>query len=179
MRLAAFAAVLVAPLGAARADTLDFSYTFANNDVLAGVLGGTDAGNYFTVTSVLALTFNGMDVSGVIAGATPESYDSAASVGLGYNGNGTGVVTLDGSYMDLIDSPTGQYGFGFALGDEISARILGGTGAAAFVATNPDVDDIDHPFVQANWSAELIPEPGSVTLLVSALGLLGLARRRA
>jgi hypothetical protein len=175
--LATFAILLAAPVGAARADTLDFSYTFGNGDVLAGVLGGTDAGNYFTVTAVEALTLNGSDVSNAIAGGTPASYDSEIGAGLGYNGDGTGVVTLDGSYLDLVDTFNGNSGFGLGFNDAYIAKT--GGPFIVFAGVGLAVYDYDTSYAPANWSAELVPapEPGSLAVLAGALGLLALTRR--
>jgi hypothetical protein len=177
--VAAFAVLLAAPFGAARADTLDFSYTFASGDVLAGVLSGADAGNYFTVSAVQSLTLNGHDASNSIAGATPQSYDTLEGRGAGYNGDGTGVVTLDGSYLDLVVTANQISGFGFAVNDAFSGVV--GSPYIVFAGIRPDPSEIDFQFVPANWSAELVPapEPGSLAVLAGALGVFALTRRAA
>ncbi len=160
----------------ARAQSLDWSYTFADGNVLSGVFTGTDAGNYFTVTGLQSLSFNGASTA-YLAGAPILSVDAFTNVGEGYNGNGSAVVTLDGSYMDLLDTPdAARTGFDFFAGDLYAQQVGSGE---AFIYI-PNVASDDGYFAQANWSATLVgaavPEPGTVAVLLT--GMVGLAMAR-
>jgi hypothetical protein len=179
-RLAQFAVVAVlagaSMASAAQGQTLDWSYTFADGNVLSGVFTGTDAGNYFTVTGLQSLSFNGVPTA-YLAGAPILSVDAFTNVGEGYNGNGSAVVTLDGSYMDLLDTPdAARTGFDFFAGDLYAQQVGSGE---AFLYIPSVGSDVGY-FAKANWSATLVgaavPEPGTVAVLLT--GMLGLAMAR-
>jgi hypothetical protein len=140
------------------------------------VFTGTDAGNYFTVTGLQSLSFNGVATT-YLAGAPIVSLDALTRYGEGYDGNGSAVVTLDGSYMDLIDTPDGALtGFVFFAGDAYSQR-NGYTFSNIYIP--PSIRDTSD-FLQADWSATLVgaqvPEPKTVAVLLT--GMVGLAMAR-
>jgi hypothetical protein len=159
---------------AARAQSLDWSYTFGNGDVVSGVFTGTDAGNYFTVTGLQSLSVNGVATT-YLAGVPIISADSYAGSGGGYNGNSSAVVTLDGSYMDLVDTPDDVNGLLFAAGDAFARDYY-----AVFSAVLPPVANDGESYVQTSWSAMLVgtqvAEPSTAAVLLT--GLVGLAMAR-
>jgi hypothetical protein len=171
--LAGIAAFCFAPGGSARAQqVLDFSYTFSPGYVLSGTLTGTDSGDYFTVTGVQSLFYQ-TDITSQYSGSALESFDESVHFGAGYNGDGSAVVTIDGSYMDFFTiGPGGQVGF--ANGDNWSDVV----GSAATLDPGYYTSG---PFIAADWSATLVPEPGSLVVMAGALGMLGViaGRRRA
>jgi len=168
--LAGMAAFCLAPGGSARAQqVLDFSYTFSPGQVLSGALTGVDAGNYFTVTGVQSLFYQ-TDITSQYSGNALESFDEGVGYGAGYNGNGSAVVTIDGSYMDFITiGPDGPVVF--ANGDNYSVEV------GSLAELYPALSNAG-PFIAADWSATLVPEPGSLVVMASALGGLGVIARR-
>ncbi len=161
------AIVSLSYVSTASAELLDWRYTYGDANVISGVFTGTDAGNYFTVTVLQSFSVNGV-ATNYLAGAAPESDDAFVGKGAGHNGNGSAVVTLDGSYMDFIDTPDGgSTGLSFIVGDA-QAQDANNTGTLVFLP--PILDDSDIPFVQASWSATLVdvdtavPEPPAVAV---------------
>ncbi len=177
--LAGIVVLGLAPGSAAQAQqSLDFSYAFSDDNVLSGVLIGTDTGDYFTVTGVQSLSFNSVNIISLVTGRELLSWDDLAGVGTGYYRNGSAVVTTDGSYMDFVSAGmTGN--FLFANGDVYAADY----GAYARVETvnRGPANDSDN-FDAADWSASLagnpVPEPGSLGLTAGAIGLVGVIARR-
>ena len=91
---------------AVAADHLKFQYLFSEGNhghILTGVADGVLAadGNHFTVKRFKRLKID--HVESIVAGDSIvlQSWDYASGYGGGYNGNGTPVITLDGSYLDL------------------------------------------------------------------------------
>jgi hypothetical protein len=168
--LAGMAAFCLAPGGSARAQqVLDFSYTFSPGNVLSGTLTGTDSGDYFTVTGVQSLFYQ-TDITYRVSGNLFESEDEFLGLGAGYNGDGSAVVTIDGSYMDFFSNGGGGHLI-FAYGDNVADMY--GSEASLAVGLH-----IDGSFIAADWSATLVPEPGSLVVMASALGVLGVIARR-
>ncbi len=166
--------------GAARADTLTWSYTVSKFSGFSGVFTGTDAGNYFTVTGLQSFKVNGVPTS-YLQGAPIVSQDFFVGAGEGYDGNGSAVVTLDGSYLDLLDSP------GVLNGQNPGLSLSVNDGYAKAVNQN-DISYADPPlyindqYKKSDWSATLVvtqaPEPSTVAVLLTGIVGLGIARRR-
>jgi len=143
--------------------------------LISGVFDGTLAGNYFTVTALDSLSVNNKPYS-----LTPNllaSYDSFLGVGQGHNGNGSAVVTLDGSYMDIIVSPdSGGTGFGFGVNDVLSSQMT--PPQNFYIAILPPSPSGADAFVAADWSASVVTAPEPMTAALFAVGLAGLAVAR-
>jgi len=121
LRIITLSAMATVPMGgSALAQSLDFSYTFCDSNVLSGVFTGTDAGNDFTVLTGQSVLLNGTNITDEFAGSTLESVDTLLQYGAGLNGNGTAVVTLDGYYQDLSFSNGHGWELFFVVGDEAS-----------------------------------------------------------
>ena len=139
---------------------------------LAGSSTGTLAsdGQHFTITGYEDLTFDGSPVN--ISITVLSSFDSYFGFGKGYNGNGTPVVTLNGSYMDIMVTTTGAAD-GFIL--EHNDKHYGAKGE---VASGPSFgNDPGENFNVADWQASLVPEPASLWVLIVAAPLLACVRR--
>jgi hypothetical protein len=175
MRLAtAFIAALCLTSAAAEAQTTAyFSYVDAADHIdLTGQLMGSLSGNYFTIGSVSDLTFNGQPV------AFTPAYDGSADTiwgdGPGHNGNGTAVVSLDGTYMDWATaSANRQDGFQFADGDMFAQyQFISFESGSSF----GDKGVRYHP---ADWTLNFsVPEPAGLAVFGAGLAALGFIRRR-
>jgi hypothetical protein len=179
LRIITLSAMASVPMGGcAMAQSLDFSYTFGNGSVLSGVFTGTDAGNDFTVLSVQSILLNGTNLTDEFAGSTLESVDAFAQFGAGLNGNGTAVVTLDGSYQDLYFSNGRGQGLIFAVGDEVSMSF----GNFLEIENGVSAGGDDGPYVQSKWTATIqgaaVPEPASLAVVIAGLAVIGYANRR-
>jgi hypothetical protein len=171
---------MMACAGKARADLLVWSFTLNKKVVLNGVFTGTDAGNYFTVTGLQSLDVNGSPTN-YLAGLPVVSQDAFVGAGEGYYGNGSAVVTLDGSYLDLFDTPgetNGQLtGLSLAVNDnyaqDVQDNVISYTDPPKF---------IEDQYKKADWSATLVvtevPEPSTVAVLLTGMVGLGIARGR-
>ncbi len=154
--LAGIAALGLAPGSAAQAQqSLDFSYAFSDDNVLSGVLIGTDTGDYFTFTGVQSLSFNSVNIISLVTGRELLSWD-----------------------MDFVSA--GRTGnFLFANGDVYAADY--GAYASVETVNSGPANDSDN-FDAADWSASLagnpVPEPGSLGLTAGAIGLVGVIARR-
>jgi len=162
--------------GAASAQqSLDFSYNFGNGNVMSGVLTGTDAGNYFTVTGVQSFLVNGTDESTYFTPASIVSKDAWNNFGSGYNNNGTAVVTLDGSYMDIIVLGSQHSSFQMGMNDVTASQY----GSFAEYDLNPENlgPAAGADFSASGWTASLasasVPEPAAAAVFLA--GLFGLS----
>jgi hypothetical protein len=157
----------------AQSQALEFTYTEADGQTFGAILDGTLAsdGNHFVISGYQQFFINGQAV-----GFTPTqyfvSYASFAGQNEGYSGNGTGTVTLDGSYLDLFAEDENYNGFDLIYNDGAFDNDDVGT-FGTFLGEG------DNAYVQSDWSAELldVPEPASFAAIVSGLFALGLARR--
>ncbi len=171
------AAVLLFASAAARADDVfNFSYTFANSDVLTANLTGTFLadGNTFNVSGLNSVAYNGVLQSA--QSFILESYSS-----FGGRSDGTyagGVLTLDGSYENFIEESS-DGGFDLIVNAGFTYNNGSNIGVFGFSTLN------DQAFVASNFvtSAEpeiaATPEPSSLALLgTGVLGVAGVIRRR-
>ena len=175
MRLATalIAAVCLTSASAEAQTAATFSYVdaAANIDLTGQVLGSL-SGNYFTIASVSDLTFNGQPVA--FTPTYDESTDTYFGDGLGHNGNGSPVVTLDGTYMDWATaSANHRDGFLFADGDMFAQYFyITYQGGSSFGNTGPHY----HP---ADWTLDFsVPEPAGLAVFGLGLAALGLIRQR-
>jgi hypothetical protein len=145
---------LVAASSARAQQQLDFRYEFTPGDIISGVLDGILVNsNDFVVLGLGNLYVNGGFVTGFTPSSCFGSIDSCEGIGAGYSGNGSGTVTLDGSYMDLISISNNNNGFFFAINDTFAADFgdtVESTGTFAVGSANgyntPSYD-------AADWSA--------------------------
>jgi hypothetical protein len=138
------AVLLVATAPAAMADTAFLSYTLQDSSVVTATFAGTLAGDLFTVTSTVALAFNGFSYN-------PADFPVVDSVdefiGLGSD---VPILSLSGTYLDFFvaSTPTGGDGFLLAVGNDVSIPFFGGpafSSSSAFGGTT-------EPFVLDNYS---------------------------
>jgi hypothetical protein len=152
---------------AARADTIAFDYTLLSGTTVSGVLYGniqSDA-NTFNVTGVSSFDINGSAITDPLAVESVQS--------LVYGVPQVPVITVNGTYIDLfiVDTFSGN-AFGMAVGDQLSGYGAydiaeatvgwGGTGG-------------EEAFNATNWDPEVVPEPGTLPLLLVVLATLGFA----
>lgn len=171
---------MMACAGEARADLLDWSFTVNKKAVFSGVFTGTDDGNYFIVTGVQSFDVNGAPTS-YLAGVPVVSQDAFFGAGEGYFGDGSAVVTLDGSYLDLFVSPgqtNGELnGFSLSVDDAYAQDVQENV-----VSYADPPKYIDDQYKKSEWSATLVvtqvPEPSTVALLLAGIVGLGIARGR-
>lgn len=186
---ALLAAMLAFSMNAAPAtadNVLHFSYTLANGHVLGGTLFGTllADNNTFDIGSPGdSITYDGNVVFGPYY---PDYFGSIDPQSIGHNTpyfNHSGVVTLDGSMLDLYDSNLPYMGTntGFAL--IVNAAAYPGsdvvdTFGSAFGGTSEMV------FVRSNWSASVegvttsVPEPATWAMMLIGFSGIGFAMRR-
>ncbi len=164
----------------AQATTATFSYNNGTDPVIGGKLEGTLSGNRFTVTAVDALTLDGTAISwtpvafGSMDGFMASGYDPS------HTASTTGVVTVDGSFMDFaVTDYSASSAFGFAVGD---ATALLGFGMPTWYNSG-----VVGTFVASDWSFNPTaaspsptpaPEPMSVALFGAGLSGLAAARKR-
>lgn len=144
----------------AAADVYSFTYLLSDGTTLGGVLTGSLRAdlNTFDVAGYTRITFNGATVSYV-----PNAFEAYSEFYAGHTAVGTsGVVTLDGSYMNFIDEQlTTHTGYDFIVNvpgiNFFSGRDVGVFGFSSLH---------DRPFVAANLHASVsgvVPGPGSGT----------------
>lgn len=166
-----------AEAGSAQAGTqlLDFSYNYGSGDIVGGALDGTLSanGNDFIISGFEDFTVNGVAISGFDP-AVFGSEDAFQRWGEGYSGDGSGTVTLDGSYMDFVAGDSTN-AIGFAVNDATSLIVGNVTAAAGAFGNVPEAI-----FNPANWSASVqtVPEPASYAALLVGLMALGFVKRR-
>ena len=161
----ACAALLLLTAGIGHADIFTFSYQ-ASTGVIAGSFNGTLQGdnNTFLITSVIpTATFAGT------AGTPLTFVDSFSNYTLLSGIPAT--LTLDGSFFDVITCPDSACNDGFLF-------VAGGLfGLPGHFSSGPTYGDLGEDFDVSKWSASVstptVPEPGSILLLLSAVGVVG------
>jgi hypothetical protein len=157
--------------GAANAATMfDFSYIFADSSAITGSLSGDLSGTLINNISNVQVSFNGTAFSGPLSVA---GWDTSL-----LTWNTAPVVSTIASQNNFIfaDSnvPTdfGASNYFFFTNDA--------TNGQAVFATNLNTGDIayDSPSSGGTWSIAAVPLPATFPLLMSGLGLLGMASRR-
>lgn len=153
---------------AALSASFNWSYTTGDENVYSGMLDGDiqEDGNTINVTSVFMSQLNGMDLP-----ETPIILSSDTMLG------STGVVSLDGTTMDLGACANTDCFTGIFIGDLGLAE-----GTIAFI-TSLDFGGADEEFNAENWTIEekaivsppSVPEP-SLTLTLVGLGLFSLVK---
>jgi hypothetical protein len=150
----------------ARADTIAFDYTLQSGTTVSGVLDGnlqSDA-DTFNVTGISSFDINGSAIT------DPLSVESVQS--LIYGVPQSPVITVSGSYIDLfiVDTLSGN-AFGMAVGDQLSGY---GTYDIAEATVAWGGTGGEEAFNATNWDPEVVPEPGTLPLMLVVLATLGL-----
>lgn len=172
LRHAVCAAALLAAT-AAQATTYQFSYTFANGNVVTGRFDGTAYGNLITDLSNISVAANGVAFNaynGTIYNFYSDDWGGQANWAM---------ASFDGSFNRLLFSTSPyQPGGGFFYGETFS---LGPTRA---YAQGAGVDGVlssistAETYSAARWSVSAVPEPATYGMLLGGLGLVGLLARR-
>lgn len=160
----------------AHATEFSFSYTFADQSAITGTLQGDATGDYVSNISDLHVFFNNVAFAGPLLAA---GYDSVTGQ---FGAAGSAILSADAALNNFV----------FADQDPTSANVASNYfyfindalyGQEAFaVDYNPAIirSALDNP-AQGAWSlmaAAEVPEPSSIALMLGALGLLAVARRR-
>lgn len=173
--------LLLGAVGVARADSFSFSYG-ATDGTLTGTLFGQlqTGGNMFDVTGMGTASWNTVPLA--FSPTTLESYDAFT----GYSSSTTGIVTIDGTYLDLIACDACAVPFdGFALSrGNLYTAAHSNTPFAVFSGTQFGGSHYE-VFNPSNWSASVTlgqsgsaPEPKSGWLFLAGIALLASARLR-
>lgn len=167
--LSAIAAVALAVSAAAShaVTTYNFSYV-AGAGTLSGQLTGTLQADNNTVIVSSIVDFASWNT---VAGPS-LAFVNAVS---GYPSTiAPGLVTLDGSVLDILACPSAGCGDGFLF--DTSGNLFG---AAAYASGNSFGANFEL-YSPRNWSlsAATVPEPASWALMITGFGLVGSALRR-
>jgi hypothetical protein len=165
--LAAFGVAALAVSVPARADTIAFDYTLQSGTTVSGILDGnlqSDA-NTFDVSGISSFDVNGTAITDPLAVTSVQA--------LIYGVPQNPVITVNGAYIDvfIVDNLSGNV-FGMAVGDQLSGY---GTYDVAAATVGWGGTGGDETFYAANWDPEVVPEPGTLPLILSVLAILGFA----
>jgi hypothetical protein len=171
------AAMLALGLAArAEAAMLSFSYT-ASTGVIAGEFDGTlqPDNNSFIISAVSNVTFNGNPFA---AGFVASADVAFAFAPVGLSGSAAGLVTLDGSLMDVAVCASALCidGFQLSSGNAIEASF-----GFPLANSGPSFGSFFDVYFDHSWTADqnAIPAPGGIALFGLAMLGLGALRRRA
>lgn len=154
-----------------------FSYTFADQSTITGTLQGTAAGDYVNNISDLHVFFNNVAMTGPLLAA---GYDTVTQQ---FGAAGSAILSTSAALNNFVfidqdpTSPDVASNYFYFINDPVN-------GQEAFavnynLATIPSA--LDNP-AQSTWSlvaAADVPEPSSIALMLGALVVLAVARRRA
>lgn len=170
LKSAVFALAVTAGSIATASPLYNYSYTFANGNVIAGSFNGVANGDLITDLTNITASLNGT--------AFPASYDVswvqgravADSGQVSFSGNSNNFMFVNQDYAKTISY-------------DVYFRFLSGS-IVDFYEVSTRKQSIDWSPSTARWSlvavnqAADVPEPGSYALMLAGAGLMGLTMRR-
>jgi hypothetical protein len=180
------AALLAVCGGAAHASTYDFSYTFTSGDTVTGSFDGTANGNLVTNITDITAVYDGQAFVGTLS---IGAFNSTAPIGVPWNfSQNAAVVSTNASLNNFIIADSTDPGANgvtnyFYYVNGATPDQFGSHEAAAGdtnLLTNNAAYDNDQFNGVGQWTLTPapVPLPAALPLLMSGLGLFGIARRR-